>query len=52
MTIYNLTKKEDIWWEYIKRVKNIKELKITWNIFKRYFKKKYLSKQYYEGNAK
>jgi hypothetical protein len=43
MAIYNLTEKEDIWWQDIKRVKNIKERKITWKTFKRYFKKQYLS---------
>lgn len=42
MTIYNLTEKEDIWWQDMERVKNIKECKITWNTFKRYFKKQYL----------
>ena len=52
MTIYNPTKKEDIWWQDIKRVRNIKEGKITWNTFKRYFKKQYLSEQYYEGKSK
>jgi hypothetical protein len=52
MAIYNLTEKEDIWWQDIKRVKNIKECKITWKTFKRYFKKQYLSEQYYEGKAK
>jgi hypothetical protein len=52
MVIYNQAQKEDVWCEVIKRVKNIKECKITWKIFERYFKKKYLSKQYYEGKAK
>jgi hypothetical protein len=52
MAIYNLTEKEDIWWQDIKRVKSIKERKITWKTFKRYFKKQYLSEQYYEGKAK
>ena len=34
------------------RKKNIKECKITWKNFKRYFKKQYLSEQYYESKAK
>jgi hypothetical protein len=45
MTIYNMIEKVDIWWQDIKRVKNIKEHKITWNTFKRYFKKQYLSEK-------
>jgi hypothetical protein len=52
MAIYNLIGKEDIWWQDIKRIKNIKERKITWKTFKRYFKKQYLSEQYYEGKEK
>ena len=38
MTIYNLTIKADIWWQDIKRVKNIRETYITWRTFKKYFK--------------
>jgi hypothetical protein len=52
MVIYNLTEKAYIWWKDIKRVKNIKERKITWKTFKRYFNKQYLSEQYYESKAK
>ena len=48
MTIYNLTRKEDIWWQDIKKVKGIKEHYITWKTFKKHFKQKYLSEQYYE----
>jgi hypothetical protein len=39
MVIYNMTEKKDIWWQDIKRVKSIKERKITWKTFKRSFKK-------------
>jgi len=52
MAIYNLTRKADIWWQDIKRVKNIKEKYVTCTTFKKYFKRKYLSKQYYEEKAK
>ena len=52
MTIYNLTEKADIWWQDIKIVKNIKEKYLTQRIFKKYFKMKFLSKQYYEERAK
>ena len=37
MTIYNLTEKVDIWWQDIKKVKNIKEHYVAWNTFKKIF---------------
>ena len=49
MAIYNLTGKEDIWLRYIKKVKGIKERYVTYKTFKKHFKIKYLSKQYYEA---
>ena len=52
MAIYNLSGKADIWWQDLKRVKGIKEKSINWSIFKKYFKKKFLSKQYYEEREK
>jgi len=52
MKIYNLTGKVDIWWQDIKKVTNIKEHYVTWNIFKKYFKRNYMTKQYYEEKAK
>ena len=52
MAIYNLTEKDDIWWQDIKRVKNLKEKYLTWRVFKKYFKRKFLSEQYYEERAK
>ena len=35
----------------MKRVKGIKEKNVNWSTFKRYFKKKFLSEQYYEERA-
>ena len=52
MAIYNLLGKDDIWWKDLKRVKGIKEKNINWSSFKKYFKKKFLSEQYYEKRAK
>ena len=52
MAIYNLTGKDDIWWQDIKRVKNVKEQYLTWRFFRKYFKRKFLSQQYYEERAK
>ena len=52
MTIYNLLGKADIWWQDLKRVKGIREKNINWSAFNKYFKKNFLSKQYYEESAK
>ena len=43
MVIYNLTGKDDIWWQDTKKVKGIKDRYVTWKTFKKYFKIKYLS---------
>ena len=52
VAIYNLTGKSYIWWQNIKRVKNIREKYATWRNFKKYFKTNFLSKQYYKERAK
>ena len=52
MAIYNLTEKADIWWQDIKRVKNLKEKYLTLRVFKKYFKRRFLFEQYYEERAK
>ena len=52
MVIYNLSGKDDIWWQDLKRVKGIKEKNVNWSTFKRYFKNKFLSEQYYEEREK
>ena len=54
MAIYNLTGKPDIWWQDIKRVKNIREKYVTWRTFKKYFKSFILFyfEQYYKERAK
>ena len=43
IAIYNLTRKAKIWWQDIKKVKGIKERYVTWKIFTKIFKRKYLS---------
>ena len=35
ISIYKLTRKVDIWWQDIKRVKNIREKYVTWRTFKK-----------------
>ena len=52
MDIYNLSGNVDIWWQDLKRVKGIKEKNVNWSTFKRYFKNKFMSEQYYEERAK
>ena len=47
-----MTRKEDIWWQDIKKVKGIKERYVTSKTFKKLFTRKYLSEQYYEEKAK
>jgi len=52
MAIYNLSGKVDNWWEDLRRVKNLKEKYVTWQTFKKYFRRKYLFEQYFEEKAK
>ena len=49
---FSLKGKENIWWEDVKNVKGIHEEDLTWHAFERLFKKKYLSKRYYDDRAK
>ena len=43
MDIYNLTRKDNIWWQDIKRVKNMKEKYLTCRVFKKYLKRMFMS---------
>ena len=38
VAIFNLTKRESIWWEHFRKVKNINERNILWKQFQKYFK--------------
>jgi len=49
---FSLKGKADIWWEYVKCVRGIKTKELSWHEFKRIFRKKYLSKRYYDGKVK
>eukprot|EP00253_Pinus_taeda_P009960 PITA_09960 len=42
---FSLNGKANIWWEDVKNVKGIDEDVLTWHVFERLFKKKYLSKR-------
>jgi hypothetical protein len=52
MAIYNLKRKASIWWQDLKLAKGLKEKQLEWFDFKKYFKKQYLSKSYYERKTK
>ena len=48
VAIYHLQGKASIWWDKLVKLKDIDEDKISWRNFKKYFKKEYLSKHYYD----
>jgi hypothetical protein len=50
--MYQLKGKASMWWDQLVQVQHIREKDITWKEFKRYFKKKYLNKIYYDKNMK
>ena len=52
ITNFSLKGRADIWWEYVKNFNGIHDEELTQNSFKRLFKKKYLSKRYYDDKAK
>jgi hypothetical protein len=52
VTIFNLNGKASIWWEDLMNVKGIHEKDVSWKQFEKYFKKKYLSEKYFDGNTK
>lgn len=52
IAIFSLRGKEDIWWEDVKRVRDIRTYDLTWHEFQRLFWKKYLSKSHYDSKAK
>jgi hypothetical protein len=52
IAIFNLNGGDSIWWKDLKDVKGLKESKLTWKQFEKYFRKAYLSKKYYDGKIK
>jgi hypothetical protein len=50
--MYQLKGKASMWWDQLVQVQHIREKDITWKEFKRYFKKKYLTKRYYDRKMK
>jgi hypothetical protein len=52
ISIYQLKGKTSMWWDQFVQVQHIDEKKVTWKEFKRYFQKKYLTKNYYDRKMK
>ena len=52
MAIYNLKGKSSISWQDLKLAKGLKAKQMEWSDFKKYFKKKYFLKIYYEIKTK
>jgi hypothetical protein len=45
---YHLHGKDAMWWDQLKQVEHVNESRITWNQFKKYFQKDYLSEHFYD----
>lgn len=52
IALFSLKGKADIWWEYVNNIKDIHEDELTWHVFEKLFKKKYLSERYYDDRSK
>jgi hypothetical protein len=52
IAMYQMKGKASMWWDQLVHVKHIREKDITWKEFKRYLKKNYLTKRYYDRNMK
>jgi hypothetical protein len=52
IAMFNLNRGASIWWEDLTEIKRIKERKLTWKQFERYFFKAYLFEKYYDDKIK
>ena len=52
VAIFNLSGRASIWWEHFRQVKKIRERKIVWKQFQKFFRQKYLSDRYYDDKIK
>jgi hypothetical protein len=52
IAMYQIKGKASMWWYRLVQVQHIREKNVTWKEFKRHFKKKYLTKIYYERKMK
>eukprot|EP00253_Pinus_taeda_P022539 PITA_22539 len=52
LAIFQLQAKATLWWEEVKMVRGVSEQDVTWEMFQRYFKEKYLTKRFYDEKAR
>jgi hypothetical protein len=52
VVVFNLNAKDSMWWEDLKNVKGIHEEGLYWKWSERYFRKKSLSKKYFDEKTK
>lgn len=52
ISIFILKGNKDIWWEDIKRVRDIRKDELSWWEFKSILRNKYLSERYYDNKVK
>jgi hypothetical protein len=52
ISIYQLKGTKSIWWEKLVQVQHVIEKNVTSRVFKKHFKKKYLTKRYYDRKIK
>jgi hypothetical protein len=48
ISTYHLHGKAAMWWDQVKQVEHVNESRITWNQFKKYLEKEYLSEHFYD----
>ena len=51
LAIFQLQAKATLWWEEVKMVQGVSEQDVTWEMFQRYFKEKYLTERFYDEKA-
>jgi len=52
LAIFQLQAKATLWWEEVKMVRGVSEQDVTWEMFQRYFKEKYLTERFYDEKAR
>ena len=52
VSIFNMNGRASIWWDHLRWVKRISEIRLKWKQFKKYFKQKYLYSRYYGEKIK
>lgn len=52
VAIFSLKGKDDIWWEDMRNVKEIREKELPWRRFENYFREQYLPERSYDNKIK